>query len=348
MNRKHFLSSLLAAGATLPAIQSAAAFIPQEVNQQSHLPPYLKKGDIIGITSPAGYIKKEEIADAIRIIESWGFVVRLGTTIGLKDGSFGGTDQQRAADFQAMMDNPDIKAILCARGGYGCARIIDHLNFENFRKKPKWIIGFSDITALHSHVNSQFQIASLHSKMCNSFPSDLRGSDPVMQDTINSIYQSLTGVKMQYRADNDAHNRIGKATAPVVGGNLSVLQSVSGTPSEIDTNGKILFLEEVGEYLYNLDRMLGTLERSGKLSHLKGLIIGGFNRIKPDDPGEEFGRTIYDIVFERVKMYNYPICFNFPVGHQRNNYALKSNAVHTLEVTNTGATLTEQLISQRT
>ncbi|RAJ83081.1 muramoyltetrapeptide carboxypeptidase [Chitinophaga dinghuensis] len=341
MNRKHFLSSLLAAGATLPAIQSAASFIPQEAIQPPIIPPYLKKGDIIGITCPAGYIKKEEISDAIRIIESWGFIVRMGNTVGLKDGSFGGTDQQRAADFQAMMDNPEIKAILCARGGYGSARMIDQLNFENFRKRPKWIIGFSDITAIHSHVNSQFDIVSLHSKMCNSFPSDLRGSDAIMQDTINSIYQSLTGTKMQYKADNDPHNRIGKATAPVVGGNLSVLQSVSGTASEIDTNGKILFLEEVGEYLYNLDRMLGTLERSGKLSHLKGLILGGFNRIKPDDPGEEFGRNLYDIIFDRIKMYNYPVCFNFPVGHQRNNYALKSNAVHTLEVTSTGATLKE-------
>ncbi|SHK85991.1 muramoyltetrapeptide carboxypeptidase [Chitinophaga jiangningensis] len=345
MNRKHFLSALISTGAAFPGVRAAAAILPfDDMPAHPIIPPYLKEGDEIGITCPAGFINRDEIDAAVRIMESWGFVIRIGSTVGLKDGSFGGTDAQRAADFQDMLNNRDIKAIMCARGGYGSARMIDRLNFDAFTKHPKWIIGFSDITALHSHINSRFNISSIHSKMCNSFPDDFRTSDAVMQDTISSIYKSLTGTAMQYTAVADPNNRQGSATAPLVGGNLSVLQSMSGTPSEINTKGKILFLEEVGEYLYSLDRMLGTLERSGKLRHLKGLIIGGFNRIKPDDPGEEFGRTLYDMIFERVGKYNYPVCFNFPVGHQRNNYALKCNAIHTLQVSNTGTTLVEKTI----
>ncbi|NLR56747.1 LD-carboxypeptidase [Chitinophaga polysaccharea] len=343
MNRKHFLSSLITSGAALSSLKTLAGIdLPASSDVEKPLaPPYLKPGDIIGITCPAGYIQREEIQPAIRIMESWGFNIRIGKAVGARDFSFGGTDAERLADLQAMLDDDSIKAIMCGRGGYGTARIIDQLNFSRFRRKPKWIIGFSDATVLHCHINRHFGIASLHAKMCNSFPDEFSKAEPVVQDTIMSIYQALTGKRMQYSAPPDAQNRKGKARGVIIGGNLSIIQSMCGTDSEIDTNGKILFLEEVGEYLYSLDRMLGTLQRSHKLDHLAGLVIGGFNKIKPDDPGEEFGRTVYDMVFEKIKHTSFPVCFNFPVGHQKNNYALKCGMMHTLNVTDSGTTLAE-------
>ncbi|WP_414649302.1 S66 peptidase family protein [Chitinophaga sp.] len=275
------------------------------------------------------------------MMESWGFNIRIGKTVGDRDFSFGGTDAERLADLQAMLNDEDIKAIMCGRGGYGTARIVDQLEFSRFQRKPKWVIGFSDATVLHCHISRHFGIASLHSKMCNSFPDDFGKAEPIIQDTIMSIYQALTGKKMQYSTAPDPLNRKGKARGILTGGNLSIIQSMSATNSEIDTNGKILFLEEVGEYPYSLDRMLGTLQRSHKLDNLAGLIIGGFNRIKPDDPGEEFGRTIYDMVLEKVQRFNFPVCFNFPVGHQKNNYALKCGMMHTLSVNDDTVTLKE-------
>ncbi|MFY0254712.1 LD-carboxypeptidase [Chitinophaga sp. 30R24] len=343
MNRKHFLSALVTAGMGLPSLKTLAGTGLHKIahNPGQLVPPYLQPGDVIGITCPAGYIKREDIQPAIRIMESWGFKVRIGKTVGDRDYSFGGTDAARLADLQAMLNNDDIRAIMCGRGGYGTARIIDQLDFSHFSQKPKWIIGFSDATVLHCHISRHFGIASLHSKMCNSFPDDFSKAEPIVQDTIISIYQALTGKKMQYSAAPDIHNRKGKASGVLTGGNLSIIQSIAATDSEIATNGKILFLEEVGEYLYSLDRMLDALQRSHKLDNLAGLIIGGFNKIKPDDPGEEFGRTIYDMVLEKVKHFKYPVCFNFPVGHQKNNYALKCGMMHTLNVADDAVTLRE-------
>ncbi|WP_298732154.1 LD-carboxypeptidase [uncultured Chitinophaga sp.] len=343
MNRKHFLSALLGTGMSIPVLSTfsrAASRSPAEA--YPFIPPYLKPGDTIGITCPAGHISAEEIQPAIRILESWGFKIRIGSTVGKRDFTFGGSDAERLQDLQAMMDSTDIQAILCGRGGYGCARIVDQLDFSKFRAQPKWVIGFSDITVLHCHINRHYGIATLHSKMCNSFPDDLQSADPEVQQTILSIRQALTGVPMQYTALPDTRNRYGEGRGLLIGGNLSMIQSVSGTDSAIDTNGKILFLEDAGEYLYSLDRMLGNLQRSHKLDNLTALIIGGFNRIKPDDPGEDFGRTVYDMVLERVKDLPYPVCFNFPVGHQRNNYALKCGVMHRLYVANDKVTLTEE------
>jgi muramoyltetrapeptide carboxypeptidase len=343
MNRKHFLSTLMAAGITMPALAHLPGMpaVAGEKERQPLIPPYLKPGDIIGITCPAGYITREELQPAIRIMESWGFGIRMGKTVGARDYTFGGTDAERLQDLQAMLNDNDIKAIMCGRGGYGAARIIDKVDFTKFQQRPKWVIGFSDITVLHCHINRHFGIPTLHSKMCNSFPDDFRTAEPIVQDTIMSIYQALTGKKMQYSAAPDVNNRIGTARGELIGGNLSIIQSMLGTSSEINTNGKILFLEEVGEYLYSLDRMIVSLQRSHKLDNLAGLVIGGFNRIKPDDPGEEFGRSIYDIVREKVKDTNYPIAFNFPVGHQKNNYALKCGANHLFTVQKDKVTLKE-------
>jgi muramoyltetrapeptide carboxypeptidase len=327
MNRKHFLSALATTTIGLPSFARL-----QKTVQKFLPPPYLKSGDVIGITCPAGHITLDEIKSSIRIMESWGFKIRVGNTVNKQDFSFGGTDAERLQDLQAMLDDSSIKAIMCARGGYGSARIIDQLNFSNFVQQPKWIIGFSDITVLHAHINRMYGIPTIHSKMCNSFPDDFKTAEPIVHDTILSIRKALTGQQMEYAVAADPQNRTGTASGMLIGGNLSILASVSGTSSELNTIGKILFLEEVGEYLYSLDRMFNNLQRSHKLDNLAGLIIGGFNRLKPDDPGEEFGRTVYDIVMEKVKDFKYPVCFNFPVGHQRNNYALKCGIMHQLDV----------------
>jgi muramoyltetrapeptide carboxypeptidase len=219
-------------------------------------------------------------------------------------------------------------------------RIIDKFNFEKFKVHPKWLIGFSDITVLHSHVNRNLGIASIHSKMCNSFPDDWTRAEPIQVETILSIREALMGDKMSYSAVWNEKNRFGKASGVLVGGNLKTLESLAGSSSDIRTAGKILFVEDTGEYLYSIDRMFWNLKRSGKLDKLAGLIVGGF-KIKVDEPGDEFGKTLQDIVLEKTKKYNYPICFDFPVGHQKNNFALKCGVRHQLDVSETGTTLKE-------
>ena len=339
MNRKHFLA-LAGTSLGIPAFARLQKVTGITDNSPT-LPPYLQPGDTIGITCPAGHVSPDEITAAIHIMESWGFKIRIGSTVGKSDYSFGGTDAERLQDLQAMLDDNTVRAIMCARGGYGSARIVDKLDFSRFQHYPKWVIGFSDITVLHTHINRLFGIATLHSKMCNSFPDNFNQSEPIVQETILSIRQALTGHHMEYSTATDPKNRIGTSRGILLGGNLSMLQSVLGTASEMNTIGKILFIEEVSEYLYTIDRMFNSLQRAHKLDNLAGLIIGGFNRLKPDDPGEEFGRSVYDIVMEKVGGFNYPVCFNFPVGHQKNNYALKCGVMHELKVTGDGVTLKE-------
>lgn len=336
MKRKQFLSSAFAG--LLPTF--AGALPVEDFQQPMIIPPALKKGDMIGITSPAGFITREDLTPAIRQLEAWGFTIQLGATIGKRDHSFGGTDEERARDFQQMIDDPSIKAVMCARGGYGIVRIIDQINFSRLATRPKWVIGFSDATVFHCHITSNFKVATLHSKMCNSFPKDPGAADVVQRDTIASIKDALTGVKMKYTAPVSEKNRTGIAEAALAGGNLKTIETLAGTKSEIKTAGKILFVEDTGEYLYSLDRMFWNLKRTGKLAQLKGLIVGGFT-IRPDDPGEAFGRTLQDIVLEKVQEYDYPVCFDFPVGHQRNNYALKCGTLHRLSVTKNGVELIE-------
>jgi len=304
------------------------------------VPKYLKPGDIIGITAPAGHITADEIRPAVMQMESWGFKIKVGDTIGKTDFTFAGTDAERAADFQQMLDDTSVKAIMCARGGYGMVRIIDKIDFTRFRERPKWVIGFSDLTVFHSHVNRNYGIASLHSKMCNSFPDDWSKAEQIQIETINSIRQALRGEKMKYLFDANPSNKIGKAEGVLVGGNLKTIESLAGSASDLYTAGKILFVEDTGEYLYSIDRMFWNLKRTAKLKNLKALIIGGF-RIKPDDPGEEFGKTIEDIVLEKIKNYTFPVCFDFPVGHQKNNFALKCGVKHRLSVKEDEVILTE-------
>lgn len=340
MNRKNFIATVLPLVAAASAGKAAA--INNDPEAAIKIPPFLQKGDVIGITCPAGFLSFDDVVPAAIKLQEWGFAVKMGSTIGKKDFTFGGTDEERLADFQQMLDDDEVKAILCARGGYGVVRIIDGIDFKKFAAQPKWIIGFSDITVFHSHLNKNFNVASIHSKMCNSFPSDWSKAEAIQIETIESIKKCLYGEAMQYTAPANEKNKLGTGSGVLVGGNLKMLETIAGSRSDITTNGKILFVEDTGEYLYSIDRMFWNLKRSGKLDKLKGLIIGGFKIKAADAQEEEFGKTLQEIVLEKVKEYNYPVCFDFPVGHQKNNFALKCGVKHELAVTTSGSTLKEK------
>lgn len=340
MDRKKFIASSAAIVAAACSPFGSVQALPKMEPANGIIPPYLKPGDMIGITSPAGYILREGIIPAATLMQQWGFKIRVGYTIGKKNFTYGGTDDERLQDLQLMLDDPQIKAIMCARGGYGAVRIIDKLDWAKFKAHPKWIIGFSDITVLHSHLGRQLNIASIHSKMCNSFPDNWELASDLQKDTILSIRRALTGEKMLYQAPFNHFNRAGTTSGILTGGNLKTLESLAGSASDIHTEGKILFVEDTGEYLYSIDRMFWNLKRSGKLSKLAGLVVGGI-KTKQDAPDEYFGKTVYEIISEHVKEYRYPVCFDFPVGHQIDNFALKCGVKHRLEVGTTGTSLSE-------
>jgi muramoyltetrapeptide carboxypeptidase len=298
-------------------------------------PPYLHQGSVIGITCPAGYVSAERVAYAVKVLERWGFAVKLGNTIGAGSNYFAGTDDERRADLQQMLDDPEIDAIIMGRGGYGVSRIIDMLDFTAFAQKTKWICGFSDITVLHSHLQATLGISSLHSPMCGAFKPETEN-----EDYLKTFYAALTGAPITYTTPPAQFNRPGAALAELTGGNLSLLVHLTGSVSEVDTTGKILFLEDLGEHLYQVDRMLLTLKRAGKLDHLKGLILGGFTDM--EDTERPFGQTIEEIIADKVSEYDYPVCYHFPAGHQDVNYTLTLGQMHQLIVTAEGGTLTLQ------
>ncbi len=280
------------------------------------LPPYLKQGDTIGMVCPSGYMPLKKTQRCIETLQQWGFKVKAGKTMGNQFNYFSGTDEERLHDLQEMLDDDKIKAILCARGGYGLSRIIDALNFEKFLQHPKWIIGYSDITLLHAHIYSNYNIASLHSPMAAAF-NEIDES----KEYIQSIFDSLTGRHQSYKILSHHLNRNGVCKGELVGGNLALLTHITGSSSDINTKNKILFIEDIGEYKYNIDRMLMQLKRARKLDKLSGLIVGKFTDIK--DTVIPFGQEVYELISDKVKEYDYPVCFDFPVGHVKENYALK-------------------------
>lgn len=288
---------------------------------------YLKKGDMIGITCPAGYLTAEKSVACIQTLQSWGYEVMVGKTLGSNSSNyFSATDDERLAELQAMLDDKTIKAILFGRGGYGMSRIIDRLNFSTFKKKPKWLIGFSDITVMLSHVFTRYNIACLHAPMASAFNGEENKNEYIL-----SLKHALEGRKAAYHAPVSSYNRHGKTTATLVGGNLSLLVNCIGTTSDIDPKNNILFIEDTGEYLYSTDRMLYQLKRSGKLKKLAGLIVGGFTDMK--DTERPFGKNIYELISDVVREYDYPVAFDFPVSHGTENYALKVGGTYRLSVT---------------
>lgn len=300
------------------------------------VPPYLQPGDTIGIVCPAGYLSEDKAITCIDTLQQWGYQVKVGKTVGGSSATyFSGTDKERLADLQHMLDDNEVKAILFGRGGYGTGRIIETINFKKFKKEPKWLIGFSDITVLHSHIHANYKIATLHSPMVGAFNDGGFNSEYVL-----SLKSALEGQPAKYGCVPHAFNKEGIAKGQLVGGNLALLAHLTGTSSDINTKGKILFLEDVGEYLYNIDRMFYQLKRSGKLDKLAGLIIGGFTESK--DTVRPFGKEVYDIIHDIVKEYDYPICFNFPVSHEAENYALKVGVEHKLHIDDEAVTLEEK------
>ncbi|HXO74185.1 MAG TPA: LD-carboxypeptidase [Puia sp.] len=290
------------------------------------LPPYLQPNDTIALLCPAGYMPREKALTCIETLQSWGYRVNEGKTLGgPSENYFSGTDDQRLAELQQNLDDPEIKAILCGRGGYGLTRIIDRIDFSRFEKDPKWIIGYSDITVLHAHIWANYKVATLHAPMASAFNDGEAGNA-----YIQSLRQAIAGQPAAYTCEGHPFNRPGTATGRLIGGNLSLLAHLAGTASDIKTKGKILFLEDVGEYRYNIDRMLYQLKRNGKFDQLAGLIIGGFTDIK--DTTRPFGASVEEIIRDVVKEYDYPVCFGFPVSHEKENYALKIGVRHTLEV----------------
>ena len=296
-------------------------------------PSHLKQGDTIGIVCPSGYIPLEKVQICIQTLEKWGYKVKLGTTVGAKKDSFSGTDQQRAEDLQTMLDDASVKAILCARGGYGASRIINTIHFQAFNKQPKWVIGFSDITVLHAAILQQ-NCMSIHGPMAAAFAKGEAG-EPYIQ----SLKKALEGEKTSYTIPAHSMNTLGNAKAELVGGNLCILAHLIGSKNALDTNGKILFLEDVGEYHYNIDRLMIQCKNAGLFDNLAGLVIGGFTDLK--DPSSDFGASANEIIKEHTLGYSYPICFDFPISHSLPNFAIKQGQVYSLAVSAQEVSLTE-------
>lgn len=275
-------------------------------------PAYLKKGDKVAIVCTARKFSSHEAQKALQLLESWGLIGVLGQTIDVDCNQLGGTDEQRIKDFNAQLADPSIKAIWCARGGYGTVRIIDHIDSSLLLQNPKWIIGFSDVSVLHCHMN-QFKIPTIHGLMAFSVANST-------QESLDSLYAALFGETIKYSIDSSEQNLQGEATGELVGGNLSILYSLLGSASALDTKGKILFIEDLDEYLYHVDRMMYNLDRNGLLKDLKGLIVGGMTKMH--DNQIPFGQDAKQIVLSFAKKYQFPVAFDFPAGHGKDNYAL--------------------------
>ena len=286
------------------------------------IPSKLTRGDKIGIISTARKISLEELSPAINTLESWGLEVVLAENLFEEDNQFAGAVKQRTTDLQSMINNDKIKAILCARGGYGTVQIIDNIDFTNLKKNPKWIVGYSDVTVLHSHLHN-LGVASMHATMPKNFATNTK-------DALKSLKKSLFREGTIVECDPHPFNKKGRIEAEIVGGNLSILYSLLGSDSDIDTDGKILFMEDLDEYLYHIDRMIMNLKRNGKFENLKALIVGGMSDMNDNDI--PFGKTAEQIILEHTKDYDFPICFGFPAGHINDNSAIVFGVKSLLEI----------------
>lgn len=287
------------------------------------IPQYLQKGDVIGIAATARKVSKDDISKAMAALKNEGFKIILTKNIYAEDHQFSGTDQMRTDGVNELLHNPDVKAIWCARGGYGSVRILDKIDWNAFAKNPKWICGFSDVTAIHAHLQQKIGVASMHCEM-------MLGYEKNTNESHKSMFNSLNGTGNQYVFDAHTLNKNGNAKAEIVGGNLSVLYSVLGSQSQLDTKNKILFIEDLDEYLYHIDRMLMALKRAGMLQNLKALIVGSMTDMR--DNAIPFGKTAEEIILEAVQEFDFPVCFNFPAGHLTDNRALVFGATAEIEI----------------
>ena len=285
-------------------------------------PPYLQKGDRVAIVCPAKKLPKP-MHDAIALLQSWGLEVVLGETVTAGYHQFAGNDALRAQDLQQYINDDSIKAIFAARGGYGTVRIIDLVDFSRLTTHPKWIIGFSDITVLHAHLYRNYDLSTIHGQMPINIPDATATS-------VETLRKTLFGEELSYQIAPHPLNRTGKAEGVLIGGNLAILISVLGSVSDYDYNGKILFIEDVGEYLYSIDRMMYCLKRAGKLKNLAGLIVGGFTNLQDNDI--PFGQTAQEIIKAAVEEYDYPVCFDFPAGHVSDNWAMVFGSLIEMQV----------------
>lgn len=292
-------------------------------------PPHLKQGDTVALVSTARKLSREDLSPAFHILNAWGLKAIVGTTVEASEHQFAGSDALRIKDFQEQLDNPDVKAIWCVRGGYGTVRIIDGLDFSRFVKRPKWIVGYSDVTVLHSHIH-RLGVATIHAQMAL----DIQNKT---QESVETLRKALFGESYKLTSEKHLLNRIGTVEGPLVGGNLSILYSLCGSESSLDTRGKILFLEDLDEYLYHIDRMMLNLKRNGMLEHILGLVVGGMTQM--NDNTIPFGKTAEEIIIEAVAEYNYPVCFGFPAGHVADNRALIFGKEHQLIVHSTHSSL---------
>ncbi|MFT5217707.1 MAG: muramoyltetrapeptide carboxypeptidase [Glaciecola sp.] len=280
-------------------------------------PHYLKAGDTVAIVAPSGVLnnRTKEVNQAKELLKSWGLSVVVGEHVFKKANHFAGTDNERAEDFQNALDNPNIKAIWCARGGYGTVRMIDKLDYTKYKANPKWVIGYSDITAIHNQLNNEGS-ESIHAMMCTSLTDDLTE----IEETLETFKCALFGKSLNYTIKGSSYNKTGSVTAPLVGGNLTLLHTMLGSKTSIDTSEKILFIEEIGEYKYHIDRMLQSLKRAGYFENCKGLIVGNMTKMRKNTT--PWGTSIEQLILDVVAEYDFPVLFDFPAGHEDDNRAL--------------------------
>ena len=297
-------------------------------------PEYLKKGDTVAIVAPSGVLKNYNayILKAKELLKSWELEVVIGKNVFNDNGHFAGTDNQRSADFQLALDDKAIKAIWCARGGYGAMRVIDNLNFEKYKENPKWIIGYSDITAIHNDLHNN-KSESIHGIMCKS----LEKIDVDNNESISLLKKTLFGEKLSYTIEGNNYNIEGNSNGQLIGGNLTLLHCLLGSESSIDTDGKILFIEDLGEYLYHIDRMLISLKRAGYFDNCKGLIVGDFTDMRKNTT--PFGRNLKELILDIVREYDFPVSFGFPAGHGEKNYPMILGREINLEVSKQQSTI---------